>query len=349
MKLTFLYIFLFISFTMSAQSLSAPESIVFDTANNRYFISNNGSNEILARDAGGNLTVFTNAISSGPHGLEIVGNTLFACDGSSVKGFDLTTAASVMNLNLGATFMNGICSDGSNYLYATDFSAKKVFKINIAAQTFTTFVTGLAKSPNGIIYDGANQRVVWVTWGTNAPIMQATLADSAVTQVVATTLGNCDGIVRDNDGNYFVSAWGGQSVYEFDSSFTAAPVAVITGLNNPADIYYNLANDSLVSPNAGNNTVTFHFLGSNTTDLTEAAIPTLKVYPNPASDLLHIDNSAMNITSLEIWDLSGKAVYRQTSINTAVLSVDVSKFSAGVYTIKVTADGREIVEKLIVR
>ena len=349
MKLTFLFIFLFISFTMSAQSLSAPESIVFDTANNRYFISNNGSNEILARDAGGNLTVFTNAISSGPHGLEIVGNTLFACDGSSVKGFNLTTAASVMNLNLGATFMNGICSDGSNYLYATDFSAKKVFKINIAAQTFTTFVTGLAKSPNGIIYDGANQRVVWVTWGTNAPIMQATLADSAVTQVVATTLGNCDGIVRDNDGNYFVSAWSGQSVYEFDSSFTAAPAAVITGLNNPADIYYNLTNDSLVSPNAGNNTVTFHFLGTNTTAVSQAELPVLKIYPNPASDLLYIDNSSMNITSLEIWDLSGKAVYRQTAINTAILSVDVSKFSAGVYTLKVTADAKDIVEKLIVR
>jgi hypothetical protein len=57
----------------------------------------------------------------------------------------------------------------------------------------------------------------------------------------------------------------------------------------------------------------------------------------------------MNITSLEIWDLSGKAVYRQTAINTAILSVDVSKFSAGVYTLKVTADAKDIVEKLIVR
>ena len=349
MKLTFLFIFLFISFTMSAQSLSAPESIVFDTANNRYFISNNGNNEILARDAGGNLSVFTNAISSGPHGLEIVGNTLFVCDGSSVKGFDLTTAASVMNLNLGATFMNGICSDGADYLYATDFSAKKVFKINIAAQTYTTFVTGLAKSPNGIIYDGTNQRIIWVTWGTNAPIMQATLSDSAVTQVVATTLGNCDGIVRDNDGNYFVSAWSGQSVYEFDSGFTAAPVSVISGLNNPADIYYNLANDSLVSPNAGNNSVTFHFLGTNTTAVTEAALPTLKVYPNPASELLYIDNSNKNIESVEIFDLTGKSVYHEKRINTNVLTLDVSKFSAGIYSLKVKAEGYELLEKLIVK
>jgi hypothetical protein len=241
-----------ISIAAFGQSYNGPESVVYDSANNRYFISNNGANQVLARGASGTLSIFTSNIASGPHGLEIVGNTLYACDGAYMKGFDLTTAAVVMNLNIGATFLNGICTDGTNYLYATDFTAKKIFKIDIASQTYTTFVTGLVKSPNGIIYDGANNRIVWVTWGSNAPIMQALLSDSSVSQVSATALGNCDGIVRDGSGNYYVSAWNTQSIYRFDNLFSAAPVAVVTGLSSPADIYYNLTDDSLVSPNAGN-------------------------------------------------------------------------------------------------
>jgi len=331
----------------SAQSYSGPESVVYDSANNRYFISNNTANQILARDASGALTIFTSNIASGPHGLEIVGNTLFACDGASMKGFDLTTAAVVMNLNVGATFLNGICTDGSNYIYTTDFTARKVFKINIAAQTFTTFVTGLVKSPNGIIYDGANNRIVWVTWGTSAPIMQALLTDSSVSQVTATTLGNCDGIVRDGSGNYYVSAWSTQSVYKFDSSFSS-PVSVVTGLSNPADIYYNLADDSLVNPNAGNNTVTFHYMGS-ATSVEENDGVEFSVYPNPAGNQLSVISYQLSEkTSIEIYDVTGrKRLTLNPSPKGEGLRVDVSSLSPGIYFVKVRTKAGEKVARFI--
>ena len=308
---------------------------MYDIANNRYFISNNGSNQILARDSSGALSIFTSAIGSGPHGLEIVGNTLFACDGSFMKGFDLTSGVQVMSLNVGATFLNGICSDGNNYIYATDFSAKKIFKINIAAQTFTQFVTGLAKSPNGIYYDAANQKLIWVTWGSGAPVMQAILADSSVSQITATTLGNCDGLVRDVNGNYYVSAWSTQSVHRFDSLFSTAPLAVITGLNNPADIYYNLADDSLVSPNTGSNSVTFHYMGI-VTSLAEIEAGSFSMYPNPVSKILTIEQANAKINRVEIYDANGKNIFNrgQTVNDYSALSIDVSFLQTGIYFIR---------------
>ena len=349
MKSALLFLFLLLAITAGAQSYNGPESVVYDSTGHRYFISNNGANQILARDAAGTLTVFTSAISSGPHGLEIVGNTLYACDGAFLKGFDLTTGAAVMNLNTGATFLNGICTDDTNTIYATDFSAKKIFKINIAAQTFSVFVTGLAKSPNGIIYDAANQRIVWVTWGTNAPIMQALLADSTVSQVTATTLGNCDGIVRDGTGNYYVSAWGTQSVYRFDNLFSAAPVAVVTGLSSPADIYYNLADDSLVSPNAGNNTVTFHYMGS-ATSIEEIGDRMFSMYPNPVFTQLTIDNGKGKIKSVELYDILGKKVFssEQRSGITAPLTLSLSDLGPGVYLVKVISDSKTATQQIIV-
>ncbi len=348
MKTKLLFLFFLISTASIAQSYNGPESVVYDSVNKRYFISNNGANQILARDSSGTLTVFTSNISSGPHGLEIVDTVLYACDGSSMKGFGLTSASLVMNLNVGATFLNGICTDGSNYINTTDFTAKKIFKINIAAQTFTTFCTGLAKSPNGIIYDATNQRIIWVTWGTNAPIMQALLTDSVVSQVTATTLGNCDGIDRDGSGRYYVSAWNTQSIYRFNNLFATTPVAVVTGLSSPADIYYNLTNDSLVSPNAGNNTVTFHYMGV-ASSIEENSRNTFSIYPNPASAQLKMENGELKISSIEIYDMMGQICLTPTLSKEegVAASINISELTAGIYFVKISGEKETRVERFV--
>lgn len=308
---TLLYILIFtaLSIQLHAQALNSPESVAWDPVSNRYFVSNNGANQILVRSTSGVYTVFTTNISSGPHGLEVVGNILYACDGSNIKGFDLTTAALVLNVNTGAAFLNGICSDGGNNLFSTDFTNKKIFRINIVQQTFTTFVTGLVKQPNGIFYDQPGGRLVWVCWGNNAPIMQALLSDSTVSQVTATTLGNCDGLVQDGAGNYYVTAWNTNSIYRFTNSFTS-PTAVVTGLSSPADIYYNLVNDTLASPNSGNNTVTFHYFGTTGVKENTSLFSNVLLYPVPAKKQVTIEmelNSSANI-SYVISDVSGKLV-----------------------------------------
>lgn len=331
-----------------AQTYNSPESVVFDAANNRYLISNNGNNRILARSASGVLTNFTTNITSGPHGLEIVGNTVYACDGSSVKGFDLTTAALVFNVNLGASFANGICTDGSNLLFVTDFTAKKVFKVFIATQTFSTFVSGLGPSPNGIFYDGANGRIVWVNWGTNAPISQALLSDSSVSTVTTTTLGNCDGLVQDGAGNYYVSAWSSSGIWRFNSSF-GSPVQVVTGLNSPADIHYNLANDTLASPNSGNNTVTFHYFGPQTTvNPLTGKLNYLVLYPNPCNNQLNVISGPETKQShIIIFNAVGEQVFKW-ELTGGNNKIDVAKMPEGVYFVQLISEKGTETRKLCI-
>jgi hypothetical protein len=348
MKNIIALLLLFCGGLLQSQTYNGPESVVYDSAGKRYFISNNGANQILQRDSSGQLSVFSTSISSGPHGLEIANNTLYACDGGSVKGFSLSTGAQVMNISTGGTFLNGICYDGGNFLYVSDFSAKRIYKINISTQSSSLYINGLAKSPNGIIFDGNNQRLIWVTWGTNAPIMQASLADSSASQLKATTLGNCDGIVRDNNGNYYVSAWSTQSAHRFDSTFTAAPTVAVSGLSNPADIYYNTENDSLVSPNAGNNTVTFHYLG--TASPTAVPLTTqseLRFYPNPAADFIQIENSTGEVLSIEIYDLTGRKLLSFHSLSGDRPQVDISGLEKGLYAIRIK--GKEVEKVGMVR
>ena len=92
---------------VNAQTYNGPESIEYDAAGDRYFIANSNNGQILARSNSGALTVFASGMTGGPYGLEIVGSTIYACDGGTIKGFDLSSGSQVANVNLSATFLNG--------------------------------------------------------------------------------------------------------------------------------------------------------------------------------------------------------------------------------------------------
>ncbi len=249
-----------LSITVFAQSYSSPESVEYDLSHNRWLISCTGSSTIQQRSASGVISQFVSVTS--PYGLEIMGDSVYVCSSGRIKGFSLNTGAQGTNLQIpGAAFLNGITSDGVGNLYVTDFNGYKIYHVNIAGQYVSTFANLVAApSPNGIILDAPNNRLVFVHWGANAPIKAVSLVDSSVSTLVAGTgYGSIDGIARDASGNFYISSWGSQKIFKYDNAFTATGVAVVsTGLNNPADIYYATSLDTLGVPNAGNNTVTFY-------------------------------------------------------------------------------------------
>ena len=257
-----------------SQSLNGPESIEWDATNTRWLIGNKGNGTILARSESGTLSNFVTGIPSGPYGIEILGDVLYSCEGGFIRGYNLTSGANVFTLNLNATFLNGLTSDGNNNLYATDFSAKKIFKIDVNAVSFTTLASGLAKTPNGIFYDGENNRCVYVTWGSNAPIMAIDLTTNVTSTILSTTLSNCDGITRDSCGNYYVSSWGNNKLNKFDASLTRTHTVLPTVLSSPADIDCRFGTTADVVGNTNSN---------NTITLTQINLPVAEIVYGNAS------------------------------------------------------------------
>jgi len=344
-KITCLFLLL-TSGILFSQTYSGPESVEYDYANSRWLIANTTSHEVLARNSSGVLSVFASGLVSGPYGIEIVGDVLYCCSGASVKGYSLTTGANVFNLNVGATFLNGMTHDNSGNLYATDFSAKKIFKINIAAVTFTEIANGLVQSPNGIVFDAANNRCVFVNWGSNAPIKAINLSTNAVTTVLATSLSNIDGISRDGAGNYYISTWGSQSVLRYDSTF-ANPTSIATGLSNPADIFVNVTDNVLGIPNAGNNTVTFVNLVLGIHLNEESWLKHISVSPNPiiAEATFKFELKEAKKVSAEIVTNEGKIVQIINlgikSTQNGTINFDVSHLNSGVYYLVFKADNEK--------
>lgn len=306
MKSLLCFSLLFLSLGLLAQSYSGPESVEFDAANNRYLVANTSSHTIQQRSSNGTITLFASGgMSTGPHGLEIVGDTLYACSGANLKAFNLNTGANLFTINMGATFLNGITYDNSGNLFISDFTGKKIYKYTIANQNFSAVASSLVQSPNGITLDAANNRIIFVNWGSNAPLKALDITTYSVTTLFSTGLSNCDGIARDAAGNYFISNWGNQSIVKYDASLSN-PTTVVTGLSSPADIYYNTATDTLAIPNSGNNTVTFVYFGSTgiQNSLSDA---TFSVFPNPAGNEIQLKNLPKDC-DIKIYDLNGRCV-----------------------------------------
>ena len=80
---------------------------------------------------------------------------------------------------------------------------------------------------------------------------------------------------------------------------------------------------------------------------------TLSVYPNPATDVVHISTRGLiSDSSVQIHDISGRVVLSATIKNTdhVETTIDISQLPAGIYFVSIPESGREkIVRKLVVR
>lgn len=70
--------------------------------------------------------------------------------------------------------------------------------------------------------------------------------------------------------------------------------------------------------------------------LTEASSDQLRIYPNPADDILNLENLPKEINSIRILDLQGRMVFEQQGINTT--SIDISQLKNGEYVIVIESN-----------
>jgi len=251
---------LIIPILICSQNYNNPESVEYNPITSNYFISNSGNGQILELD-NNNLSLFVTGLNSGPHGLELVEQTLYACSGGKLYGYD-QNGNEVLNYNLNGSFLNGITKrvnnssqPGGTDLFITDFGAKKLYQYNIDDNMHYE-ICSFPERPNGVYYDHINERLIVVCWDSNAPIYEINLANNTYSTIINTGLWDLDGITMDECGNFYVSAWSSDAIHKYSSDFTNSEI-VIDGLSQPADIDYNEIDNIIAIPNSGNNTVDF--------------------------------------------------------------------------------------------
>jgi hypothetical protein len=298
--------------TNHAQTLNATESVEYDNVNGRFLASN--SNSIIEVDGNGNeVAFFGSAVAE--YGMEVMGDALYAIVGNQIIGYDLTSGLEINAITIsGAQFLNGLATDGINRMWVTDFAAKKIHAIDysdLANPTASLVVANTTTTPNGICYDEANNRLVFVNWGSNAKIKQVDLTSNTVSTLVDNAgVGNIDGIDHDGNGNFYVSSWTPNRITKWSSEFTIDEIITVSGLSSPADICYAPENDTLAIPNSGNSTI--KYVGFEGVNVLEAASGEdyFVCYPNPmtASSIVSFELKQAGMVTLQLLDATGKMI-----------------------------------------
>ena len=330
---------------------SSPESVTYDSAGSRYLISNTSSSKIVQRNLQGVVTDFA-TVGGSIHGITVYNGRAYVCNGNKVRGYNLTTAAEEFNVTLtGSTFLNDIAIDNSGIAYVSDFTNRRIYKLNTNNSDFWIYVL-TTNQPNGVYVDAVRNRLLICCWGGSAPVKQVNFADSVISNIITTPYSNCDGISLDRNDNVYISTWGIQSVVKYDINFANAPVVVTGGLSNPADIYVNKNSDTLAVPNAGNSTVTFYFLDNPVgINQTSTIVPDNfyidQNYPNPfnPSTNLEFGISELGFVSLKVYDGLGNevAVLVNESKPAGIYNYQFStvnyQLASGIYFYKLEAGG----------
>jgi sugar lactone lactonase YvrE len=240
-----------------------PESVLWDQAQDVYFVSNINGNP-TAKDGNGYISVVDPAGTmrdsafikglNAPKGMAVVHDTLWVTDIDVVRGFVAKTGAPVATIPIpGAIFLNDIAAAPDGSLYVTDtairFGAQgpehagtdQIFRI--AGRTVNVAFKGdtLAR-PNGIAWDAANQRFVVVSFGGGT--LLGWKPGETSTTALGTGPGMFDGVEIANDA-IWVSSWADSSVYRYaDGEGTN----VIKNVPSPADIGYDAKRNRVLIP-----------------------------------------------------------------------------------------------------
>lgn len=263
------FLFLLSSQYLISQKYSQPESVVYDAKRNCYYISNVGvqgtfDGQIIKRNPNGTLEylVSTNVLQD-PKGMYIVGDTLFVADNYKLYYINLLTRTVVGSTTLGTPdiFLNDIVADDYGFIYISDTYKSNIFKVKASKPNEFEKLSflGSLSNANGMYYDKENKRILIVTYQQNALIMALSLETFQISVVRNSSLNYLDGITRDKEGNYYVSAWGNNlgGIYKYDKNLTEPPSLVYGSLNGPADILMDTVNNVLVIPEMGANRVHF--------------------------------------------------------------------------------------------
>ncbi len=292
----------------TAQSLAGVESVEYDPTGNRYLASSDNTS-IVAIAPNGALSHFGNGHSAS-HGMEIFDDKLFAVNGSVIAAYDLGPETQIFSQAIsGAGFLNGMASNGVDSIWFTDFSNKDILVMDVnSPSNYTTLVTNTGETPNGIVYDGENNRCLFTTWGTPAHIKAMDLTTNAVSYVVQNVgVGSIDGIDKDGFGNWFISSWSPARITKFNNDFSTQETITVPGISNPADICYAPETDTLAIPGA--NQVLFVGFENSSVGIEEEDFESHQIHYSNGFPVIRFELNAPQEVTMEIVNMSGRVVF----------------------------------------
>ncbi len=326
---------------------SGPESVVFDYANDRYFVANCSSGKIQVLDM--NYNPIDSITGQGAClGMCIVDNVLYVSCSSNVRGFDLDTFERVMNVScMLAGHFDGQTSAGDGYLYVID-TGGWLIRIDLDEGEAERYMPlNMSGYPQDCVYDFINNRIVVVTWGPSSEIKAVDLADSSISTILPVSVGYWDGITIDDEGSFYLASHTNLGcIFKYDNLFANEPELISRGHDEPAGLGINNRDDILAVPNFGGNSVDFIPLATSIDDkdVLPDDIYLAFNYPNPfnGSTTIRYGLKTDSHVTIELYDILGRKLRElyegRRSAGEYLLTWNADGYATGVYYCNIRFD-----------
>lgn len=256
---------------LTVQGFMTPETVLYDSTQDIYFVSNiNGP--ALAKDDNGfisrvkpdgaveNLKFIeggrNGVVLNGPKGMALLGDTLWVADIDVMRAFNSKTGAQLDSVALpGAVFLNALAI-ASGAIYITDTGIRfddvgnvlhpgpdRVYRIAPDRKVTVAIQGDTLGRPNGILLDPAGKRFIIVEYGGKAVL--AWKPEDKAPSVIGKGAGGFDGVIITNGGRLLVSSWNDSTVSAYESG---QEVKLIAGVPSPAGIGYDSKRSRVLIP-----------------------------------------------------------------------------------------------------
>jgi len=263
--------------TFTVSGFSTPESVIHDTIQDIYFVSNVGPGYAGALDGNGfisrvspNGTILQLAWVAGlngPKGLWLFGDGLYVADVNTLRIFNRFTGATTATIPIPnpfaqALFLNDVVVANDGTAFITDNVNSGIFQVTPQGRPSLLASGPALGGPNGIQVQGAN--ISWVTFFSNR-VLRTNPSANVFTQITLPTVDVSqaglppgalllDGYIRLQDGRVLLSSWVTGNVSLISTSGNVTTVAHVpslfdaSGPAGPADINVDLTRGRVLIP-----------------------------------------------------------------------------------------------------
>jgi sugar lactone lactonase YvrE len=264
--------------TLKVSGFSTPESVIHDTIQDIYFVSNVGPGNAGALDGNGFIsrvspsgTILQLAWVSGlngPKGLWLFGDGLYVADVDTLRVFNRFTGGSITAIPIPnplaqPLFLNDVVVAQDGTAFITDNVNSAIFLVTPQGQPSLLASGAALGRPNGIQAQGAN--ISWVTFFSNT-VLRTNPSTHIFTQITLPPVDVSqaglppgalllDGYIQLQDGRVLVSSWVTGDVSFISPSgkemTTVAHVPSLfdpSGPAGPADINVDLSRGRVLIP-----------------------------------------------------------------------------------------------------
>lgn len=346
------------SYTFFDKNNRVDDAIIIDNEGS-VFGSHYSGNSVFKIDAFGNADTFATGLDT-PNGLALdsQGN-LFVADllGGQVMKYNQN------GLLLDSFQMNSpsglLKSKDSDTILISAYYSNIIYKLAPNGTLVTWHQAGLLDGPVGMAYDSAGQLYV-ANFDGNQVLRVLSDTLEYVAKLPDSTTIDYLGFITYARGYLWATGLNSSIIYKIDPEFVDSIWAFagdgpgyVNGpidsarFNQPNGITFDESEELMYVSEFGSGRIRIVAFSDSLLSVKELTNFEVSVYPNPATDVLHIRNSETQNLTAEVLDMQGRVVY-DLSLTFGENQLNVSELNSGIYFLKLSNQTKQLQVKRIV-